>query len=150
MTKSALFVSGGLLASAVVLGWTLQAETVSFARPPQDPGVRGRTAGGDNPPPGPSRTRPGGPASIARGRILFTEVGCANCHSAAAPGQGSAAPLRGLGQRVFFLHDGRTTDLVDAIRAHARRGAGDDGVVVRYGALADAQKQDLLNFLRSL
>jgi hypothetical protein len=28
------------------------------------------------------------------------------------------APLWGLGQRLFFLHDGRTTDLVQAIQAH--------------------------------
>jgi len=28
------------------------------------------------------------------------------------------APLWGLGQRLFFLHDGRTTDLVSAIRSH--------------------------------
>src|ERR1700732_2992788 len=29
------------------------------------------------------------------------------------------APLWGLGQRLFFLHDGRTSDLVQAIQAHA-------------------------------
>lgn len=29
------------------------------------------------------------------------------------------APLWGLGQRLFFLHDGRTTDLVAAIQAHS-------------------------------
>ena len=28
------------------------------------------------------------------------------------------APLWGLGQRIFFLHDGRTDDLLEAIRAH--------------------------------
>ena len=28
------------------------------------------------------------------------------------------APLWGLGQRIFFQHDGRTTDLVEAIKAH--------------------------------
>jgi CxxC motif-containing protein (DUF1111 family) len=32
------------------------------------------------------------------------------------------APLWGLGQRIFFLHDGRTDDLITAIRAH-RSGA---------------------------
>ena len=31
------------------------------------------------------------------------------------------APLWGLGQRLFFLHDGRTTDLVSAIRSHYLR-----------------------------
>src|SRR5580704_4682341 len=29
------------------------------------------------------------------------------------------APLQGLGQRLFFLHDGRTSDLMQAIAAHA-------------------------------
>jgi len=33
------------------------------------------------------------------------------------------APLWGLGQRIFFLHDGRTSDLLDAIRQHASAGS---------------------------
>ena len=32
------------------------------------------------------------------------------------------APLWGLGQRIFFLHDGRTSDLVQTIQAHASSG----------------------------
>jgi CxxC motif-containing protein (DUF1111 family) len=32
------------------------------------------------------------------------------------------APLWGLGQRIFFLHDGRTDDLLEAIQAHRSRG----------------------------
>jgi CxxC motif-containing protein (DUF1111 family) len=66
------------------------------------------------------------------------------------------APLWGLGQRLFFLHDGRTTDLVEAIAAHrsaadATYGASEANAVVdRFRALSEAQKQDLLNFLRSL
>jgi CxxC motif-containing protein (DUF1111 family) len=28
------------------------------------------------------------------------------------------APLWGVGQRIFFLHDGRTADLLQAIQAH--------------------------------
>ena len=32
------------------------------------------------------------------------------------------APLWGLGQRIFFLHDGRTTDLTAAIAAHRSSG----------------------------
>ncbi|MEZ5292872.1 MAG: cytochrome c [Vicinamibacterales bacterium] len=154
MTKSALLLSWGMLGSAVFLGWTLQAGTAtSFGRPPQDPGVRGRAADPVDSRSGPSRTRPGGPASIASGRALFTDVGCARCHaSSAAEGATAlqAPPLRGLGQRTFFLHDGRRTDLVDVIRSHANRGPDASGVVARYGRLADAQKQDLLNFLRSL
>jgi cytochrome c peroxidase len=37
----------------------------------------------------------------------------------AGPDQFRTAPLWGLGQRLFFLHDGRTSDLKDAILAHA-------------------------------
>ena len=34
------------------------------------------------------------------------------------PSEFRTAPLWGLGQRIFFLHDGRTSDLLEAIRAH--------------------------------
>ena len=37
----------------------------------------------------------------------------------AGPDQFRTAPLWGLGQRLFFLHDGRTSDLRQAILAHA-------------------------------
>jgi CxxC motif-containing protein (DUF1111 family) len=60
------------------------------------------------------------------------------------------APLWGLGQRVFFLHDGRTSDLVEAIRAHASKGSEGNGSVGLYNALSEDKKRDLLNFLRSL
>ena len=36
----------------------------------------------------------------------------------AGPDQFRTAPLWGLGQRLFFLHDGRTSDLVQAIQDH--------------------------------
>ena len=60
------------------------------------------------------------------------------------------APLWGVGQRIFFLHDGRTSDLVTAIRAHASGFSEANGVVANYLRLTERQKQDLLNFLRSL
>jgi CxxC motif-containing protein (DUF1111 family) len=66
------------------------------------------------------------------------------------------SPLWGLGQRIFFLHDGRTTDLIEAIRAHmsagnAKFGASEANAVVNnFNQLSERQKQDLLNFLRSL
>jgi CxxC motif-containing protein (DUF1111 family) len=66
------------------------------------------------------------------------------------------APLWGLGQRLFFLHDGRTTDLVEAIRAHqskASRKFGDseaNAVIDRFEKLDGRDAQNLLNFLRSL
>src|SRR5262249_45526086 len=60
------------------------------------------------------------------------------------------APLWGLGQRIFFLHDGRTDDLKDAIREHASTGSEANAVISRFNGLTEFQKQDLLNFLRSL
>ena len=60
------------------------------------------------------------------------------------------APLWGLGQRIFFLHDGRTTNLITAIQAHASNGSEASQVEQNYAALSATQKQNLLNFLRSL
>ncbi|HVP68423.1 MAG TPA: di-heme oxidoredictase family protein [Anaeromyxobacteraceae bacterium] len=60
------------------------------------------------------------------------------------------APLWGLGQRVFLLHDGRTTDLMEAIEAHRSRGSEASEVVTRFNRLREAEQQDILNFLRSL
>ncbi len=68
----------------------------------------------------------------------------------AGPREFRSAPLWGLGQRVFFLHDGRTSDLISAIRAHASSGSEANGVVGNYLLLSETQKQHLLNFLRSL
>jgi CxxC motif-containing protein (DUF1111 family) len=60
------------------------------------------------------------------------------------------APLWGLGQRIFFLHDGRTSDLTQAIADHSSQGSEASQVVGNYNALPTQSKQDLLNFLRSL
>jgi len=70
--------------------------------------------------------------------------------SNAGPDQFRTAPLWGLGQRVFFLHDGRTSDLRQAIEAHDSQGSEATVVVEIFEALPEARKQDLLNFLRSL
>jgi CxxC motif-containing protein (DUF1111 family) len=69
---------------------------------------------------------------------------------AAGPDQFRTAPLWGVGQRVFFLHDGRTSDLMNAIQQHAGQGSEANGVISRFNHLTEGQKQDLLNFLRSL
>ena len=69
---------------------------------------------------------------------------------AAGPDQFRTAPLWGLGQRVFFLHDGRTSDLVQAIQQHASSGSEANAVIKLYNQLSPSQQQDLLNFLRSL
>jgi CxxC motif-containing protein (DUF1111 family) len=135
-------------------------------------------------------------ASVTNGAQVFSQVGCALCHTPSlqtgvnpiaalsqqpvnlysdlavhgmGPGlaegivQGNAAgdefrtaPLWGLGQRVFFLHDGRTSNLLDAIRAHASAAAGSiraseaNGVIRRFNQLNSSDQQSLLNFLRSL
>lgn len=60
------------------------------------------------------------------------------------------APLWGLGQRIFLLHDGRTTDLLTAIAAHSSTGSEANTVILNFNALLPAQKQDILNYLRSL
>jgi CxxC motif-containing protein (DUF1111 family) len=135
-------------------------------------------------------------ASVTNGAQVFSQVGCALCHTPSlqtgvnpiaalsqkpvnlysdlavhgmGPGlaegiaQGNAAgdefrtaPLWGLGQRVFFLHDGRTNNLLEAIRAHASSAAGPiraseaNGVIRRFNQLSPSDQQSLLNFLRSL
>ncbi len=68
----------------------------------------------------------------------------------AGPREFRTAPLWGLGQRIFFLHDGRTSDLIAAIRAHSSSGSEANATIGAYNNLSEAQKQDLLNFLRSL
>ena len=75
-------------------------------------------------------------------------------HGAAGPDEFRTAPLWGLGQRIFFLHDGRTSDLLVAIREH-QSGQEDSKseaytVVDHFNALGPEQRQDILNFLRSL
>jgi CxxC motif-containing protein (DUF1111 family) len=68
----------------------------------------------------------------------------------AGPDEFRTAPLWGLGQRIFFLHDGRTSDLLDAIQQHASSGSEANGVIRNFNNLSPQQKQNLLNFLRSL
>jgi len=68
----------------------------------------------------------------------------------AGPREFRTSPLWGLGQRIFFLHDGRTSDLVEAIQQHRSNGSEANEVARRFNDLRESQKQDLLNFLRSL
>jgi len=69
---------------------------------------------------------------------------------AAGPDEFRTAPLWGVGQRVFFLHDGRTSDLLQAIEAHQSPGSEANTVIRIFNGLSENQKQDILNFLRSL
>ena len=71
-------------------------------------------------------------------------------------------PLWGIGQRIFFLHDGRTSDLLAAIAAHASGGEDEqedrgsyppseaNAVIRKFNALPAVDKQAILDFLRSL
>jgi CxxC motif-containing protein (DUF1111 family) len=94
---------------------------------------------------------------------------------AAGPDEFRTAPLWGIGQRVYFLHDGRTNDLLQAIQLHASGGgvrtnsvatvdaAANRGgsaanfqpseanrVIANFNNLSNVSQQDVLNFLRSL
>lgn len=66
------------------------------------------------------------------------------------------APLWGLSDRFFLLHDGRTRDLLEAIRAHASRGdwryqpSEANEVVAKFNRLTEIDKQHVLDFLRGL
>lgn len=87
----------------------------------------------------------------------------------AGPDEFRTTPLWGLGQRLFFLHDGRTSDLNVAIQDHFSRRFSDGGdnpakdfhsytyqpseaneVVERFNGLSEPEKQAILDFLRSL
>jgi len=60
------------------------------------------------------------------------------------------APLWGLGQRIFLLHDGRTTNLNAAIEAHQGHGSEATNVEENFDNLSQQQQQEILDFLRSL
>jgi CxxC motif-containing protein (DUF1111 family) len=83
----------------------------------------------------------------------------------AGPDEFRTVPLWGVGQRIFFLHDGRTSDLLQAIEAHASGGDDQNGgnqgnsrylpseanqVINRFNQLSPADQQAILDFLRSL
>jgi CxxC motif-containing protein (DUF1111 family) len=69
---------------------------------------------------------------------------------AAGPDEFRTAPLWGVGQRIFFLHDGRTGNLIQAIRFHASQGSEANQAVENFRELGSQDQQDLINFLRSL
>jgi CxxC motif-containing protein (DUF1111 family) len=74
----------------------------------------------------------------------------------AGPDEFRTAPLWGLGQRIFLMHDGRTKDLREAIESH--RSAGNalfvaseaNAVIDAWDALSEVQKRTVLEFLRGL
>jgi hypothetical protein len=74
----------------------------------------------------------------------------------AGPDEFRTTPLWGVGQRIFFIHDGRTTDLLSAIRHHFSPASNGyvaseaNGVVRKFNALTPTEQQEILDFLRSL
>jgi cytochrome c peroxidase len=146
----------------------------------------------DGPAPDPNPSK-----SAKRGRTLFSDIGCALCHTPqmqTAPvmnspvlqnrpvnlfsdmfvhhmgarladdiTQGQAGgdefrttPLWGVGQRIFFMHDGRTADLLQAIKGHFSPASPNypaseaNGVVQKFHGLSPDDQQAILDFLRSL
>jgi CxxC motif-containing protein (DUF1111 family) len=136
-------------------------------------------------------------ASARQGREIFSQIGCALCHTPkmqtapvmlslvlqdrpvnlfsdlmvhhmganladdiiqgqAGPDEFRTTPLWGVGQRIFFLHDGRTADLLEAIQSHSSAATSGypaseaNGVVQNFNKLSPASKQAILDFLRSL
>jgi CxxC motif-containing protein (DUF1111 family) len=100
---------------------------------------------------------------------LGSDLGDGVSQGAAGGDEFRTAPLWGIGQRLFFLHDGRTSDLLEAIEEHADCGAKSSGgahgshhvhnsncsseanqVIRNFNGLGPQQQQDILNFLRSL
>jgi CxxC motif-containing protein (DUF1111 family) len=68
----------------------------------------------------------------------------------AGPDEFRTGPLWGVGQRVFFLHDGRTSNLVDAIKAHKSHGSEANKVIEHFNRLTVQEQQEIIDFLRSL
>jgi CxxC motif-containing protein (DUF1111 family) len=68
----------------------------------------------------------------------------------AGPDEFRTAPLWGVGQRIFFLHDGRTTSLVEAIRDHQSDGSEANEVIRLFISLTNQEQQEVIDFLRSL
>jgi CxxC motif-containing protein (DUF1111 family) len=118
-----------------------------------------------NPTPGSTQVSSATPTSSGAGSLslapvnAFSDIEIHHMGTGLADnvGQGGAggdqfrtAPLWGLGQRIFLLHDGRTTNLITAINQHDSNGSEADIPTDNFQSLSPSQKQDVLNFLRSL
>jgi CxxC motif-containing protein (DUF1111 family) len=154
-------------------------------------------------PPGPDAQDHSDTISINAGKPLFTQIGCANCHTDASVSTGAlataanfrtpgttpngvpgnftfhpysdflahdmgslgdniglnagdspasarrmrTAPLWGIKVRNHLLHDGRTSDVATAIRAHAGQGAA---AAAAFNALSAGNRNNVVQFVRSL
>jgi len=68
----------------------------------------------------------------------------------AGPDEFRTAPLWGAGERIYFLHDGRTSNIVQAVEDHASSGSEANQIIQKFNALPEQDQQDLIDFLRSL
>lgn len=73
----------------------------------------------------------------------------------AGPDEFRTAPLWGVSRRLFLLHDGRTSDLTEAILAHSSdpyngRYSEADQVVAYFRILTVKERTELLQFLKTL
>jgi CxxC motif-containing protein (DUF1111 family) len=74
----------------------------------------------------------------------------------AGPDEFRTSPLWGIGQRLWFLHDGRTNNIVTAIEDHYSVGNSSyvsseaNQSVVNFNNLSKTNQQDLVDFIRSL
>jgi len=82
----------------------------------------------------------------------------------AGPDEFRTTPLWGVGQRIFFFQDGRSSDLLQVIKDHASPATAANpernqpaypaseanGVIRRFRSLSVPQQQAILDFLRSL
>ncbi|PYQ94983.1 MAG: thiol oxidoreductase, partial [Acidobacteria bacterium] len=91
--------------------------------------------------------------------LLLHDIGTGDgiAQGLATGAQFRTAPLWGVGQRLFFLHDGSKTDLVDVINAHGGEATrvinNFHGVSVgkdKSSNLTADEQQNLVYFLRSL
>ncbi len=90
--------------------------------------------------------------------LLVHDVGTGDgiSQGAANGNQFRSAPLWGVGQRLFFLHEGGATNLVDAINAHAGEATqvienfNGTGILNPANKLNATERQNLVYFLRSL
>jgi CxxC motif-containing protein (DUF1111 family) len=118
-----------------------------------------------NPTPGTTQVSSSTPASSGNGSLSLAPVnafsdieihhmgtGLADNVSQGGAGgdQFRTAPLWGVGQRIFLLHDGRTTNIITAINDHGSNGSEANTALNNAAALSISQQQDLVNFLRSL
>jgi hypothetical protein len=93
--------------------------------------------------------------TMATGPGLINQYGLPCLDDSVTQGQAAgnmfrSAPLWGTTTRQFFLHDGRTTSLADAILYHACSGSEANDAVTAFVGLSTTDQDDILDYLRTL